>query len=127
MIRDNVRINLQDHMIATFANLGSFVQSIYANTDHLHVLCSLPRTITIAEMISKVKSSSSRWLKAQGIDNFSWQGGYATFSVSSSDLENVRNYIQNQAEHHNTSSYQDELRQFFKDYNIDYDERNVWD
>ena len=78
-------------------------------------------------MISKVKSSSSRWLKAQGIDNFSWQGGYATFSVSSSDLENVRNYIQNQAEHHNTSSYQDELRQFFKDYNIDYDEKHVWD
>ena len=104
-----------------------FNKKIYANPGHIHVLCTLPRTITIAELISKIKTSSSKWIKKQGIINFSWQDGYGSFSVSPSKLMVVEKYISNQPEHHKKMSFKDELRNFFKEYNIEYDERYVWD
>ena len=74
-----------------------------------------------------MKTSSSKWIKKQGIKNFSWQDGYGVFSVSSSKLRVVENYIMNQAEHHGKLSFKDELRDFFKEYKVEYDEQYVWD
>ncbi len=67
------------------------------------------------------------WIKKQGINNFAWQGGYGVFSVSSSKIPVVEKYIRNQKEHHKKESFKDELRKFFKKYNIEFDERYVWD
>ncbi len=72
LITDTIRKDLHSYIIGTLSNVGSYVNEIYANPDHLHVLCTLPRTITIAELISKIKTSSSKWIKKQGIINFSW-------------------------------------------------------
>ena len=127
LIIDAVRKDLHSYIIGTLANLGSYVYEIYANPDHIHVLCTLPRTITVAELISKMKTSSSKSIKKQGIKNFSWQDGYGVFSVSSSKLRVVENYIMNQAEHHGKLSFKDELRDFFKEYKVEYDEQYVWD
>jgi len=66
-------------------------------------------------------------MKQQGISNFDWQDGYAIFSVSASKLATVKKYIQNQLVHHTKSSFKDELRLFFKEYSIEFDERYVWD
>ena len=126
LITDAIRKDLHAYIIGTLSNIGSFVNEIYANSDHIHVLCTLPRTVTIAELISKIKTSSSKWIKKQGIVNFSWQGGYGTFSVSSSKVVAVERYIQNQLQHHKKVSFQDELRKFFNEYNIDFDEKYVW-
>ncbi|MDA3893458.1 MAG: transposase [Salinivirgaceae bacterium] len=46
---------------------------MYANSDHIHILCTLPRTITITMLISKIKTSSSKWLKQKGLDTLHWQ------------------------------------------------------
>ena len=127
LITDTVRKDLHSYIIGTLSNIGSYVNEIYANTDHLHVLCTLPRTITIAELISKIKTSSSKWIKKQGVVNFSWQDGYGSFSVSSSKVRIVEQYILNQPEHHKKTSFKDELRIFLKEYNIEYDERYIWD
>jgi len=127
LITDAVRKDLHSYIIGTLTNTGSYVNEIYANPNHIHVLCTLPRTITIAELISKIKTSSSKWIKKQGIINFSWQDGYGSFSVSPSKLMIVEKYISNQPEHHKKMSFKDELRNFFKEYNIEYDERYVWD
>jgi len=66
---------------------------------------------------------------ADGTQNtqFSWQAGYAAFSVSPSRVPDVTRYIQNQAEHHRRMSFQDELRALFQRHGIEYDERYVWD
>ncbi len=127
MISKGIQDDLHKYIVGTATNLGSFVNAIYANPDHIHILCTLPRTITIAELISKIKSSSSKWLKTKGIANFSWQGGYGAFSVSSSKLEIVKRYILNQEVHHAKSSFQDEFKVFLKEYNIGYDEKYIWD
>ena len=127
LITNAIRRDLHAYIIGTLSNIGSYVNEIYANPDHIHVLCTLPRTISIAELISKIKTPSSKWIKKQGIYNFSWQGGYGAFSVSSSKVMVVERYIQNQQQHHKKISFKDELRDFFNEYNIDFDERYVWD
>src|SRR5690348_16437783 len=78
--------------------------------DHVHLLERFGRTITQAEWVKELKRVSNHWLKEQGSDyrDFEWQGGYADFSVSQSSLEQVKDYIARQEEHHEKMSFQDE-------------------
>src|SRR5439155_3451659 len=66
--------------------------------DHVHLLCRFGRTITQAEWVKELKRVSNLWLKEQGRDyaDFHWQGGYADFAVSQSNLEQVTCYIRDQ-------------------------------
>jgi len=127
LINDDIRTELHSYMIGVLSNLGSYTYEIYANPDHIHILCTLPRTITMAELVSKAKTSTSKWIKQKGILGFGWQDGYGIFSVNAYGLNTVKKYIRNQPRHHIKKNYKDELRQFFKEYEIEYDERYVWD
>lgn len=97
--------------------------------DHVHLLVSLGRELSIADTVRLVKSNSSKWLHESFPDSrdFAWQAGYGAFAVSFSNLGQVKGYIDHQAEHHRVRSYQDEFREFLKRHQIEYDERYVWD
>jgi putative transposase len=97
--------------------------------DHVHLLCRFARTITQAEWVKELKRVSNGWLKEHGRDyaDFEWQGGYADFSVSQSNLEQVKQYIASQEEHHRKTTFQDELRSLLRKHEIEFDERYVWD
>ena len=97
--------------------------------DHVHLLCALSRTCNAAEMVKEVKRGSSLWIKTKSSDllDFSWQTGYGIFSIGFSQIKEVRNYIASQEEHHRKVLFQDEFRQFLKRYEIEFDERYVWD
>jgi REP element-mobilizing transposase RayT len=97
--------------------------------DHVHLLCALSRTLAAAEMVKEVKRGSSIWLKtkAQELHDFAWQNGYGIFSIGFSQIETVRNYIASQEEHHRKVSFQDEFRELLRRYEIEFDERYVWD
>ena len=79
--------------------------------------------------MEEVKKSSSKWMKTQGENyhDFYWQDGYGAFSVNPSEIEVVKTYILNQEEHHNSITFQEEYRAFLKKYQVDFDERYVWD
>ncbi len=126
-IDEGLRPKLQSYIIGILKNLGSYTHEIYANPDHIHILGTLPRTITMAQMVNKIKSNSSRWAKTEGSEYFRWQDGYGIFSVSPSKLDSVKKYIQHQPDHHDTISFKEEMRLFFEEYEIEYDERYVWD
>jgi putative transposase len=98
-------------------------------TDHIHILCMLSKKIALIKLIEEVKSNSSKWIKAkdESLKGFYWQDGYGAFSVNPSEVDVVSNYISNQSEHHKKITFQDEYRVFFKKYNVEYDERYVWD
>ena len=81
----------------------------------------------MADLVSKIKTTSSKWLKNKGILDFYWQDGYGIFSVSSSKVEIVKKYIKNQPQHHKEVDCKDEFRLFLKENGIEYDERYVWD
>jgi len=97
--------------------------------DHVHILARFGRTVTQAEWVKELKRVSNLWLKERGQDfaDFEWQGGYADFSVSQSNLEQVKQYIANQEEHHRKIGFQDELRALLRKHEIEWDEKYVWD
>jgi len=97
--------------------------------DHVHILARFARTITQAEWVKEVKRVSNQWLKEQGMDyaGFEWQAGYADFSVSQSNLEQVKEYIARQEEHHRKMTFQDELRTLLRKHQAELAERYVWD
>jgi REP element-mobilizing transposase RayT len=97
--------------------------------DHTHVCCSLARTIACARLLERMKKNSSKWMKTQSTASptFAWQDGYAVFSVSASQLEATKRYIEEQPAHHRTVSFEDEFRALMDRNGISYDERYCWD
>ena len=129
-LRDQVlREELHRYLGGILANLNC--QPIVAGgvEDHVHLLCALSRTCEPAEMVKEAKRGSSLWLKTRGPDlqDFAWQNGYGIFSIGFSQIQSVRDYIAGQEEHHRKVSFQDEFRQLLRRYEIEFDERYVWD
>ncbi len=98
-------------------------------TDHIHILCMLSKKLPLMKLLEEVKSHSSGWIKTKGEEylGFYWQDGYGAFSVNPSEVEVVIQYIANQKEHHSKKTFQDEYRAFLKKYEVEYDERYVWE
>ena len=97
--------------------------------DHVHVVTTLPRTLSQAELVEKTKKASSKWIKLLGghYRGFFWQRGYGAFSVSPSQLDAVLRYIEAQKEHHRTRTFQEEYRELLRKHGVNFDERYVWD
>ena len=119
-----------------YAYLGGICKGLDCNPvqvgghrNHVHILCLLSKKIAQMKLLEEVKKQSSKWMKTNGPDyaDFYWQDGYGIFSVNPSELDVVVNYIKNQEEHHKNRVFQDEFRAFMKKYNVEYDERYIWD
>lgn len=123
----DIRPALHAYLIGTLVHLHCPSLQTGGTADHIHSLFSLARTRTIAEVVEEVKTSSSRWMKREGVPQFAWQAGYGAFSVSESRADAVIRYIMRQGEHHRRATFQDELRQFLARHGVAYDERYVWD
>ncbi len=108
LIHADVQPRLWDYMKDVAHNHGIRVLAIGGTENHLHALLSLTADANIAEVVRILKCNSSRWLR-ETKPLFSWQEGYGAFSVSPSQVERVRRYIRNQAEHHASSSFDEEL------------------
>jgi REP element-mobilizing transposase RayT len=110
-------------------DLGAELSHVGGVTDHVHVVTTLPRTLSQAQLVEEIKKTSSKWIKA--IDaryrGFFWQRGYGAFSVSPSQLEAVLQYVDAQQEHHRTRTFQKEYRGLLRRHRVDFDERYIWD
>lgn len=97
--------------------------------DHVHLLVQLDRSVSQADLIKELKRASNLWIHERfpELQKFAWQAGYGAFSVSTSNLESVRRYIEGQEEHHRHVSFQEEYRAFLKKHELAFDERYVWD
>lgn len=126
---DEIRADLHAYMGGILNGLGCSPIEINTEPDHAHLLFVMTRTETLGNVVGQLKKSANDWLRARGpqFTNFYWQGGYGAFSVSQSAVEEVREYIRTQREHHQRVSFQDEFRAFLKRYEIEFDERYVWD
>lgn len=106
-------------------NHGMVPLSVGGTENHVHVLLHLPATLALAKAILLLKANSSKWM-SERVKPFSWQEGYGAFSVSSSNLDRVMRYIQNQEAHHRKTSFEDELRVLLKKHGVDYDAKHVF-
>jgi putative transposase len=110
------------------ANHGSPALIIHGMPDHVHLLISMAKTISAADLMEVVKKESSQWIKTTGREfaRFRWQEGYAGFSIGESAVGQVTRYISNQKKHHRRTTFKEELVMFLKKYNVPYDERYLW-
>lgn len=93
--------------------------------NHLHLLISLPPTMTLAKAVQELKRNTSRWLN-RITSGFAWQEGYSAFSVSQSQRKAVVDYVDRQAEHHARWSFEQEFLTLLKKSGIAYDRRFVF-
>ena len=126
---EKIQRELYAYLAGTCKSLESPAIKIGGIEDHVHILCRLARTISIADLVRELKRESSKWLKSQStnLKQFGWQDGYGAFSVSPSHTKALTNYIIDQPRHHKRTSFQDEFRRILDKYAIPYDERYVWD
>jgi putative transposase len=98
-------------------------------SDHVHLLISMPATISISKAMQLMKGGSSKWIHETFAEHrlFEWQEGYGAFSIGVGDVERTINYINNQAEHHGKMDFKTEFRAFLKKHEIKYDERYIFD
>lgn len=114
-IHPYIEENLYRKIRTIAKELGVEVLRINGGFDHVHIVHSLPRTKSIAEIIKKIKEKSSRWIKGYGDDYllFKWQEGYGAFSCDYKDLDALFTYVDQQKKHHYGSNFDEEVRMTF--------------
>lgn len=106
LINESFEKILFEHIKQIIENdFKSLVYAINGTSDHIHILMLQNQNYSIADIAKNVKGNSSHWINQNGFTNFrfGWQTGYGAFSVSESMVENVKNYILNQKQHHSTA------------------------
>ena len=123
------RQNLHAYLGTVSRNSKCETYRVGGTADHVHLAVRLCRTVTIAELVEKLKTSSSKWLKMlrPELRRFAWQRGYGAFSVGREELEDLLTYVANQEEHHRVRTFQEEYLDFLKKYGVQHDEQYLWD
>jgi putative transposase len=117
------------YLAGTCQQMGAPSIIVDGTADHVHILCRLAKMLTVADLVKGLKRESSKWVKQQHptAADFYWQSGYGAFSISPGHVEGLRSYIARQEEHHKKESFQDEFRRLCRKYDVEIDERYVWD
>ena len=123
----SIEKQLHAYMAGTCKQLGSIAFEIGGIEDHVHLLAKLRPDRALSDVLRKLKANASGWMHDvfPEVKDFSWQRGYGAFTVSQSNVEEVRNYLRRQKEHHAKISFRDKFIQFLKANGIEFDERYV--
>lgn len=121
LIRPEVQPVLYQYMGGIVGSLRGVLVEAGGMPDHVHLLLSLRTTPSLAEVVKNVKGGSSRWMnqRSKDGDRFGWQDGYGAFTVSPSQLDVVRRYIQRQEEHHRRITMADEWELLLRKHGLD--------
>ena len=129
LIQSHNREELQKYIFGIIRKREQKLISIFCMPDHVHILLSLSPSVNLSDLVRDIKAISSHfinekhWIKGK----FSWQTGYGAFSYSKSQMNNVVQYIINQEKHHNQKSFKEEFLEFLKLYDIDYNEKYLFE
>ncbi|MBD3374708.1 IS200/IS605 family transposase [candidate division KSB1 bacterium] len=129
MINTDIENELYPYMFHIFREFDSPCLAMNGAPNHLHCLFLLSRKEPLCKVVEYVKKRSSKWIKSKGekYKDFYWQNGYGAFSISGSHVSTVKMYIAKQKQHHAKNSFQEEYIKLLKRYEIEYDERYIWE
>jgi REP element-mobilizing transposase RayT len=128
MIDSALELRLYPYLGGILRQLGGKLYVVNGVEDHVHLLAELPPSISVAEAVGKIKGKSTHWIHQSFPDRteFSWQRGYAAFSVSKSNVPAVARYIERQKIHHEEGSFEDEFAQLLRRHGVSIDEKDPW-
>ncbi|NLT49683.1 MAG: IS200/IS605 family transposase [Ignavibacteria bacterium] len=117
-IKKDIKPKLLNHILKNAKEKEIYIESINLVEDHIHILISLGRDQTISKVVQLIKGESSNWVNKsfQLRDKFEWQDEYFAVSVSESAVDKVKEYINNQEEHHRVKSFAEEYELFLEKY-----------
>ena len=129
LIRAEIREDLQKYITGIITNREQKLLSIFCMPDHTHLLIGLKPSISISDLVRDIKAGSSKFINDKKLikGKFSWQEGFGVFSYSRSQIDTVIKYIQNQEKHHNKKSFKEEYLEFLKKFEIEYDEKYLFE
>ena len=131
--RNQVRADIRDRLYGYIGGIirdqKGIVIEIGGMPDHVHILAKLSPTLAISDVLRVTKTNSSKWVNdtLELKQPFAWQRGFGAFSVSTSNVEAIRSYIQNQKEHHKQLSFKAEFRQLLVKHRIEFDEKFLFE
>jgi REP element-mobilizing transposase RayT len=126
-MESNSRPRIHSYLGGVIRGIEAVALDIGGTTDHVHLLIGLKQTHALADVLRILKGDSSKWIHEElGLIDFAWQEGYGAFTVSKSDVDAVRRYVQAQEEHHRKRTFQEEYRALLERDGIDFDERFLW-
>jgi putative transposase len=125
LITPEYETRLYDYIGGTLRRAGGISLQLNGTADHIHLLTKLRPDRALSDVLRDLKANATGWMHDvfPSLKNFSWQRGYGAFTVSQSNVEEVRNYIARQKDHHRRVSFRDEFIQFLMANGIEYDER----
>lgn len=128
LLDDTISEKLYAYLAQICKEMECYPVKVGGHRDHVHILCILSRKVSQTKLVEALKKQSSNWIKNMGrqFEEFYWQDGYGVFSVNPTEVEVVVSYILSQDEHHKEWTFEDELRSFLDKYDVDYDERFLW-
>ena len=126
LISPELEAELYRYIHGVIENKGTRLIIAGGTANHIHMLISVGR-LEVPVLIGDIKRSTSMWMKQKGVNKFYWQKGYGAFSVGQSQVAQVSRYIANQKAHHSKQSFEDEFRDLCLKYEVEFDERFVWD
>jgi REP element-mobilizing transposase RayT len=127
LITPEYQMRLYDYVGGVLRSLGGISLELNGTEDHIHILAKLRPDCALSDVLRDLKSNATGWMHEvfPSLKHFSWQRGYGAFTVSQSNVDEVRRYIGRQKEHHRRVSFRDEFIQFLNANDIQYDDRFV--
>ena len=128
LIRSQWKEELYLYISGIIEKQGHKLLAINGMSDHIHIFIGMRPNQSVSDLLQDIKRNSSLWINQKGFVNgkFEWQEGYGAFSYSKSHVKSVIDYIEKQEEHHKRISFREEYIDFFKKFEIDYDERYIF-
>lgn len=123
LIRAEWRPRLHSYLGGIISGMNGVAEIVGGVEDHVHLLASLRPVHRIADVLRDLKKDSTNWVKENCEQRFSWQEGYAAFTVSPSATDAVRDYIASQETHHRKNSFVGELKELLAKAGVEYDEK----
>ena len=122
ILQQDIREDVYKYIWGICKNKRCYLYRIGGVEDHIHMLVNLHPSISVADFIRDVKTSTTAWIKSENIVlKFpGWQSEYAAISKSFDELQVVTEYIKNQEEHHKIITWKEELITLFDRAGIDY-------
>ncbi|MBZ4201974.1 MAG: IS200/IS605 family transposase [Methylovulum sp.] len=128
VIQKTWKDELYKYISGIISNHGHKVLAINGMPDHVHVFFGMRPTQSLSDVMQDLKGDSSKWINQKGfvIGRFSWQEGYGAFSYSKSHVNAVIEYVKNQEEHHRNKTFIEEYHEFFKKFEVDFDNKYIF-
>ena len=129
LIHETHKEELHKYITGIVSKRNQKLLAINCMPDHVHVFVGMTPDIALSDLVRDIKAGSSKfindnkWIRSK----FRWQKGFGAFSYSDSQIDRVVKYINNQEQHHRKRSFKDEYYEFLQKYNVNFDERYLFE